>query len=322
MAGSKQLLAFPSRLSTVRSDMHLFIRCFQAGASIACAALWTVAIGCSTASSLGLPVVSGPHQLMPTAKNFREAAHFPVPLPRELAKGVVPEYRVEAGDVLIVEPDNFDSTIRLPSDQPVQPDGTIELGRFGRLAVSGKSVPEIEAEVRQIIANQLSADSAEQNTDDEGAVDPVERDGAVSVRLLSRESKVFYVAGEVNSPGTYPLVGRETILDAIFTAGGLTDRANEHKLIFVRPTSPEDCRIVLPVCYRQIIQLGDTSTNYQVMPGDRIYIPSLTFHDDVKQFLMMGREESCPRCSTRQVSCVGHANCEAGGTCAHRAGGN
>jgi polysaccharide export outer membrane protein len=266
--------------------------------------------GCSTLSSLGLPVASGPHQLTPDAKNFREAASLPLTLPRELAKGVVPEYRVEPGDVLVVEPDEFDSTIRLPSDQPVQPDGTIELGRFGRLRVSGKSVAEIEAEVRESIERQLQLESPQEL----GEGKPRERNGSVSVRLLSRESKVFYVIGEVNAPGTFPLVGRETILDAILAAGGLTDRANEHRLIFVRPTTPDDCRIVLPVCYRQIVQLGDTSTNYQVMPGDRIYVPSLTFHDDVKQFLKMGHEDSCPKCARSQTSCVSPA-CRRGSTC-------
>ena len=42
-----------------------------------------------------------------------------------------------------------------------------------------------------------------------------------------------------------------------------------------RPTPPRSCRVVLPICYRQITQLGDTSTNYQIKPGDRIYFPPL-----------------------------------------------
>jgi hypothetical protein len=31
---------------------------------------------------------------------------------------------------------------------------------------------------------------------------------------------------------------------------------------------------VLPVCWKNIVQLGDTATNYQIAPGDRIYVPS------------------------------------------------
>ena len=29
-----------------------------------------------------------------------------------------------------------------------------------------------------------------------------------------------------------------------------------------------------PVCYQQITQLGDTTTNYQLQPGDRVFVPS------------------------------------------------
>jgi polysaccharide export outer membrane protein len=28
------------------------------------------------------------------------------------------------------------------------------------------------------------------------------------------------------------------------------------------------------VCWKNIVQLGDTATNYQIAPGDRIYVPS------------------------------------------------
>ena len=41
-----------------------------------------------------------------------------------------------------------------------------------------------------------------------------------------------------------------------------------------RPTSPDSCRLVLPICYLEIVQHGDTTTNYQLAPGDRIFVPS------------------------------------------------
>src|SRR5437764_1093685 len=83
-------------------------------------------------------------------------------------------------------------------------------------------------------------------------------------RLVPRVSKVFYVLGEVNSPGTFACSGRETVLDAILIAGGLTPRAAKGRIILTRPTAPKGCRMVLPVCYDDFVQEGDTSTNYQV----------------------------------------------------------
>ncbi len=34
------------------------------------------------------------------------------------------------------------------------------------------------------------------------------------------------------------------------------------------------CDIVLPVDYSAIINCGDTTTNYQILPGDRLVVPS------------------------------------------------
>ena len=35
------------------------------------------------------------------------------------------------------------------------------------------------------------------------------------------------------------------------------------------------------MCYRQIVQLGDTTTNYQLQPGDRIYVPGKGFWENL-----------------------------------------
>jgi len=156
-------------------------------------------------------------------------------------------------------------------------------------------VPQIETEVRKLIADQTPAkDKAGAN---------------VTVRLLAHDSKVFYVLGEVNAPRAYPLAGRETVLDGILIAGGLTRQADAKKVIVSRPSRPEGCRTVLPVCYNQIVQLGDTSTNYQLQPGDRIYVPSESSLDDfIKKCRNRGKPE-CGPCLGAQVPC-------ANGTCA------
>src|SRR5262249_18970851 len=160
------------------------------------------------------------------------------------------------GDVLLVQPVDLDSPARIPGDQPVLPDGTINLGRYGRVLVAGRTVDEIETLVRGVVETQTK------------------NAGAISVRVVTRVSKAFYVLGEVNAPGSFTLNGRETVLDGIVAAGGLTDRASRRNIILSRPTAPDSCRLVLPVCYSEIVQVGDTSTNYQLTPGDRIYVPS------------------------------------------------
>jgi polysaccharide biosynthesis/export protein len=253
-------------------------------------------LGCSTvASTFGFtPPV---HKLIPPAEQMRMAAAQPAALPKELDKSSLPSYVVEPGDTLAVEPADLDSPVRLPGNQTVLPDGTIDLGKYGRPMVAWKTVPEIETQVRTMI----------------DAAGKEKVGNTIHVRLIGRESKVFYVLGEANAPRAYPLAGRETVLDGILAAGGLTRQADTKKIILSRPSTPENCRTVLPVCYDQIVQLGDTSTNYQLMPGDRIYIPSKPLFD-------MGngpcrKKQQCGPCLTPQVGCA-VPGCAAGGCAA------
>ncbi len=253
--------------------------------------------GCSTASSLGLPVGSGPYKLLSVASKIRDSAGHPEYVPHELSKVVQTPHRVEPGDALIVEATDFDSPIRFPSDQTVQADGTIDLGQYGRVQVAGLGLEEIKQLAQTRVAahhDPRRGDIAQTSFADRGG-GPASLDTSISVRLISNESSVVFVLGEVNAPGLYPLVGRETVLESIIVAGGLTDRANEHKIILTRPASPDEPRKILPICYQQIVQLGDTSTNFQVQPGDRIYVPSLTIWEDIRQSIQI-TERSCPHC--------------------------
>ena len=59
------------------------------------------------------------------------------------------------------------------------------------------------------------------------------------------------------------------------------------KVTMSRPTPPDSCRVVLPIAYEEIVQLGDTSTNYQLHAGDRIFIPSKCLLNEMKKH--MGR---------------------------------
>ncbi len=211
--------------------------------------------GCNSFSN-GRSPFSPAHQLTPEAKAVKQKFDQP-DVPRELNKRVIGPYLLEPGDVVLIQPADPESTLRLPGDQPILPDGTIQLGRFGKLMIAGKTTEEIELAARELIKSQTKESSA------------------VTVRIVSRVSKVFYVLGQVNSPGAFQYTGRETVLDAIVaSAGGLTDGASRKHIIVSRPTAPGQERIIMAVCYHDIVQLGDVTTNYQLMPGDRVYVPS------------------------------------------------
>ena len=248
------------------------------GAKSALLLLFAILAGCSTPSGSFTLFPASDH-LMKTTKFVRRGVPKQLPVPRELEKTVIPEYILQPGDVLVVEPTKLDSPIRFPADQTILADGTVDLGRYGRPIVVGKTIEQVEAEVTAAVRSQESE-----------PVDPI------NVRLVNPQSAVFYVLGEVNSPGSFPFAGRETVLDAILVAGGLTDKASQCNIILSRPTLPAGCRIVLPVCYRQIVQLGDTTTNYQIMPGDRVFVATRSFGEGCfsTKSCLLGKGLQCP----------------------------
>jgi len=103
--------------------------------AVAMVALATLSGGCNTiASTLGFtPPV---HKLIPAAEQFREQAVNPAPLAKELEKVPSAAFVVEPGDSLSVEPVDLDSPVRVPGNQPVLQDGTIDLGKYGRPVVA------------------------------------------------------------------------------------------------------------------------------------------------------------------------------------------
>ncbi len=235
-------------------------------------------LGCS---SLGLSLFPTGHYLTDQSEQILKQAPKSAMIPRELNRTVMPVHYLEPGDVLLLEPVKLDSEVRLPADQRVLVDGSIDLGKFGRAVVAGMTLEEAENFVGNTIA---------------GAG---EKDAQFNIRLLESVHR-FYVLGEVNSPGSYPLTGYETVLDGILAAGGLTSDAATCKILLARPTDNCSCRVTLPVCYREITQMGDATTNFQLQPGDRIFVSSRSFCEE----LMFWRaSQTCAHCSKCQKQC-------------------
>jgi len=135
-------------------------------------------------------------------------------------------------------------------------DGRITMGNYGSVYVSGMTVNE----ATQAIAKQLS----------KKLQDPV-----ISVSVAGYNSKSFFVISEGAALGDniqrFPITGKETVLDAVVLVGGLS-RVSNKQIWIARPTPGADCDQVLPVEWDQVVKGGSTATNYQLLPGDRVFI--------------------------------------------------
>jgi polysaccharide export outer membrane protein len=96
---------------------------------------------------------------------------------------------------------------------------------------------------------------------------------------VAYNSKVYYVVIDGGGYGQqvfrFPITGNETVLDAISQINGLPPVADK-SLVWVARATPDDKAhpAVLPVDWHGITQDGSAATNYQIFPGDRIYVHS------------------------------------------------
>ncbi len=179
--------------------------------------------------------------------------------PKELEMVSMPPYMIEPPDELeiSVKP----STMEIPlTTVTVQADGVVDLGFSGDVYLSGLTLAQAEMKVAQ----HLQETAARRKVSE-----PVE----VSVRLVNgSQSKFYYVIGSVTTQGRFPIVGNETVLDAILQAG-LRSNSNPEKAYLVRPHPPSGGDLILKIDWASIKDRGDTMTNYQLFPGDRLVVP-------------------------------------------------
>jgi hypothetical protein len=112
----------------------------------------------------------------------------------------------------------------------------------------------------------------------------------VSVDVYSYNSKVYYVitegAGQGDNVAKFPVTGNETVLDAIAQINGLSKLSSKEIWIARPAPSGIGCDQVLPVDIDAIMRGGATATNYQLLPGDRLFIaqdPWIAFNNIIEK---------------------------------------
>jgi polysaccharide export outer membrane protein len=184
-------------------------------------------------------------------------------VPREFEKQSLPTYVIEPPDQLIIQsPDGL-------KDQPiagvhlVRPDGTVNLGIYGDVYLAGLTMDMARAAITAQVKKRV-ADFTDKN---------------LVVDVYAYNSKVYYIITDGGGYGAQlyrlPVTGNETVLDALSQIYGLPPVASTKKIWIARATPGDgEHPKVLPVDWCGITQYGLASTNYQVIPGDRIFVQS------------------------------------------------
>ncbi len=93
--------------------------------------------------------------------------------------------------------------------------------------------------------------------------------------MTAYNSQNYYILGEVSRPGRLPYTGGDTVLDLVQFAGGLLPTADKSKIRLIRSYPKGSPARVLPIDYDEIAMGTDSSTNYPILPNDRLVIPRI-----------------------------------------------
>ncbi|MCD0459876.1 polysaccharide biosynthesis/export family protein [Roseiconus lacunae] len=160
---------------------------------------------------------------------------------------------------------------QIVGEHMVGPDGFVTLGAYGSVRVVGMTLDE---------ANQAIADVLSRVLDEP----------KVATSVLAYNSKQFYIitqgAGVGDGVFRFPITGNETVLDALSLINGLPQGASTEMWV-ARPNHVSGKYSVMPVDWDKVTSLAETSTNYQLLPGDRLYVrrdPFLAFDTKLAKF--------------------------------------
>jgi RNA polymerase sigma factor (sigma-70 family) len=190
------------------------------------------------------------------------------------------DYVIEPSDVLIIEVLEALPGRPISGERLVRPDGKISLGFYGEVYVAGLTITETKEKIilhlRKFISDRtlgLTDSDDIQNAEGDIPPDKLRKSDRVFVDITKMNSKHYYVQGAVMVPGRLSITGHETVLDAINMAGGLVPQADHGHVVLYR-TEKNGVLQRLPIDIDQVTMGDDPTTNYQLLPGDRLVIPA------------------------------------------------
>jgi len=178
----------------------------------------------------------------------------PPPAPESQSPIFTDEYRIGVGDNLSI---NVWRNPDLSVDVPVRPDGKISVPLAGDVMVGGKTPTEVSDTITQSLAKFI-------------------RDPYVTVIVTGMGSDEYRsrvrVTGAVAAQQSLPYRQGMTVLDVVLQAGGPSEFANPSKTVLYRRDGTR-----LDIELDRLLNKGDMSTNYPLMPGDVITVPERAF---------------------------------------------
>ncbi len=160
------------------------------------------------------------------------------------------EYRIGPQDLLEISVfglDALNKTVR------VSEDGKIALPLIGEVLVDDMTKSEVEKKLSALLKEKYL------------------QDPQVSVFIREYQSKKVSLIGAVKTPGPYDLLGRQSLLQIISQAGGLTSEAGNE--ILIMRERKDGTNETLTISIEELIVKGKPELNIPLAPNDIISVP-------------------------------------------------
>jgi polysaccharide export outer membrane protein len=130
----------------------------------------------------------------------------------------------------------------------VRPDGKFSMNLLGDITAAGLTPDQLSQNISKALENYL--------------VKP-----QVTVSVAQVLSKSYYLTGEVNRTGKFPLVVPTTIMEALTNAGGFREYAKTKKIIIMRGKDR------IKFNYNDVIKGKNLEQNILLQDGDYVHVP-------------------------------------------------
>jgi polysaccharide export outer membrane protein len=135
---------------------------------------------------------------------------------------------------------------------PVRPDGKISLPLLNDVQAAGLTATDLASAITEKLKKFIA-------------------NPQVTVIITAVNSQRIYVLGEVLRAGVVPLLPSMTVLQAISSAGGFTQYANQKGVYVLRTENGQ--QVKYPFNYKQVVKGTNIQQNIVLKPGDTIVVP-------------------------------------------------
>lgn len=166
------------------------------------------------------------------------------------------EYQIGAKDLLeisVFEVPELNITVR------VSENGMVTLPLLGEIKAEGLNRADLEKKIASMLEKNFL------------------KNAQVTIFIKEFQSKKISVMGAVKNPGEHDLIGRQSLLQVISMAGGLSEQASATVIIFRQFRSVPSQSLIIKL--DDVLLKANPKYNIPIFPGDIINVPGSQFLD-------------------------------------------